>query len=301
MAEGALPRDIWDQGFEEGERRMKRRMLGQASTGLLGGFDIMLGLIVVFSLSGALLSVTTEEMSHAIGAIPFGLAFVYITVGRSELFTENFLVPVGAYFAGRGNGKLLARMWIATLVFNLLGALIIIALVTVDGVLPESALESAGHLGDEFVHREFWPALASAVVAGIAITLFTWLTLAASSEAVKVIIALTIGYVLLLPVLNHAVVGFGEVMLGVMGGQTDASAWDITWRMAVAIVGNTLGGVGFVTMTRLVQVSGEPPDPDHARKGIRDRILLPSAWRKIEAESSAKKFDPLDREDDGRS
>ncbi len=54
MSDGALPRDIWDQGFEEGERRMSRAPIGQASTAMLGGFEVMLALAVVFTLTGAL-------------------------------------------------------------------------------------------------------------------------------------------------------------------------------------------------------------------------------------------------------
>jgi formate-nitrite transporter family protein len=279
MAEGALPREIWDQGFEEGERRMDRRLVGQASTGLLGGFDVMLGLAVVFTLTGALLSITTEEMAHAIGALPFGIAFVFVSIGRSELFTENFLVPVGAFFAGRGSARKLGRMWFWTLVFNFIGIVVLAALLSIDGVLPASALEAAGQLGDQFVERSFLTALASAILAGTAMTLFTWLTLAASSDAARVMIALIVGYLLLLPVLNHAVVSFGEVMLAVLGGATDTTVWDVTWRLGVAALGNTIGGIGFVTMTRLVQVSGEPHDAEHARReGLRERILLPTAF-----------------------
>lgn len=289
MAEGALPRDIWDQGFEEGERRMKRGVAGQASTALLGGFDVMLGLALVFSLSGALMAVTTEDLSHAIGALPFGVAFVFITIGRSELFTENFLVPVGAFFAGRGTVHELARMWGMTLLFNLVGIAILAYLLSIDGVLPGGALEAAGVLGDKFVDRGFGQALASAVVAGVAITLYTWLVLASKTEAAKLVIALVIGYVLLLPVLNHAIVSFGEVMLAVMAGTTDTNVWDVTWRMGVAVLGNTIGGVGFVTMTRLVQVSGEPHDAEHAKnQRLRDRILLPSTWSRADQEKAAE-------------
>lgn len=286
MAEGALPRDIWDQGFEEGERRMKRRLPGLAATAMLGGFDVMLGLALVFTLTGALMSITTEEVSHAIGALPFGVAFIFITIGRSELFTENFLVPVGAFFAGRGTVGQLVRMWAMTLVFNCVGIAILAWLLSIDSVLPSGSLEAAGLLGDKFAERDFGPALASAVVAGVAITLYTWLILATKSESARVIIALVIGYILLLPILNHAIVGFGELMLAVFAGQTETTVWDVTWRLGVAVFGNTIGGVGFVTITRLVQVSGEPHDAEHARHGLRDRILLPSAWSKVDDEQS---------------
>lgn len=276
MTGRALPRDIWDESFEEGERRMKRRFLGQASTGLLGGFDVMMGLLVVVVLTGALSTVTNYEMAHAIGALPFGLAFVFLTIGRAELFTENFFVPVAALLAGRGTLRELGRMWSAALVFNFAGIVVLAAILTIDGVLPESAYDAAGVLGDKFVSRDFLEAFASAIIAGTAMTLFTWLSLAARSEVTQVIAALLIGYVLLLPVLNHVVVGFGELMIAMFAGTTEASFWEVFSRIAIAATGNMVGGVGFITMTRLMQVSGEPHDAEHAKKTpSRETIVVP--------------------------
>jgi formate/nitrite transporter FocA (FNT family) len=34
------------------------------------------------------------EVAHLVGALAFGIAFVFVVIGKSELFTENFLVPV---------------------------------------------------------------------------------------------------------------------------------------------------------------------------------------------------------------
>ena len=36
------------------------------------------------------------EAAHFFGSLFFGIAFVFIVVGRSELFTENFMVPITA-------------------------------------------------------------------------------------------------------------------------------------------------------------------------------------------------------------
>jgi formate-nitrite transporter family protein len=260
------PREIWENSFEEGERRMRRRAVGQISTGLLGGFDVIFALTVVVVLTGALMTVTDAEVAHALGALPFGIAFVFLTVGRAELFTENFLVPVGAFLAGRGSGGALARMWAMALLFNVVGATMIAALLAVPGVLPESALAAAGDLGQRFVDREIGAAIASAVLAGAAITLYTWVALAARSETTRVVLAFAIGYVLLLPVLNHAVVSYAELILGVLAGTTDAGLGESLSRFAIAVIGNTVGGVGFVTLTRLMQVSGEPHDEEHLRR-----------------------------------
>ncbi len=259
-----MPREIWDRSFDEGERRMERTALGQASTGLVGGFDVIAGLIVAMTLTGAVSSIADDELAHAIGSLGFGIAFVLITIGRSELFTENFLVPVGARFAGRGSNGALARMWGFALVFNLIGAASLAAIVSVHGVVPPSAYDAAGKLADTFAGRGYGEAFASAVVAGAVMTVYTWLGMAAKSDVARIMLALLIGFLLLLPTLNHVIVGFGELMIGVISGASHPGLGEILAHFGVALVGNTIGGVGFVTLTRLVQVGGEPHDPEHA-------------------------------------
>ncbi len=258
-----LPREIWDRSFDEGERRMERSWLGQASTGLVGGADVIAGLIIVTVLTGAVATVAGEELAHAIGSLGFGVALVLITIGHSELFTENFLVPVGARLAGRGTSAALARMWSLTFVFNLIGAAMLAAIVSVHGVLPQSAYEAAGELAQTFATRGYGEALASAVVAGAVMTVFTWLAMAATTDIARITLSMLIGYLLLLPTLNHVIVGFAELMMATFSGSIEAGLGESIAHTAVALGGNLLGGVGFVTLTRLVQVGGEPHDPDH--------------------------------------
>ncbi len=51
--------------------------------------------------TGALAAVMPESSAHVLGSLTFGIGFVFLTVGRAELFTENFLIPVAAVFCGR--------------------------------------------------------------------------------------------------------------------------------------------------------------------------------------------------------
>jgi formate/nitrite transporter FocA (FNT family) len=70
--------------------------------------------------------------------------------------------------------------------------------------------------------------------------------------------SLLIGFVLLAPSLNHSVVGFGEIVSGMIAGTTTADIGDLLRTVGLAIAGNLIGGVGLVFLTRLAQVRGEP-------------------------------------------
>ncbi|MBA3438216.1 MAG: formate/nitrite transporter family protein [Thermoleophilaceae bacterium] len=254
----ASPDEIWEAGLDEGERRLTRGNAALGATGFAGGADVFLGLVAVIVTTGALLSVMPDEPAHVIGSATFGLALVLITLGRAELFTENFLIPVSAVYAGRAPLRALLSMWGITFLFNGLGLLLFAAIFSHAGVLEKSALEAAGTLADTQADRDVVPALLSAIGAGTVMTLFTWVAAATASTSARVIAALGVGFLLLAPSLNHAVVSFGEILFGLLADTADAGWGDLARNTSIAVVGNLIGGVGLVFATRLAQVRGEP-------------------------------------------
>jgi formate/nitrite transporter FocA (FNT family) len=255
---GMEPSEIWDSGVDEGERRLTRGSAGLAATGLVGGVDVMLGILALCVVSGAAGLVLPQETAHVVGSLFFGIGFVFIVLGRSELFTENFLIPVSAVFHRLGSGWSLARLWAVTLAFNLIGLGLLSLIFTRAGLVPPETLKAAGRLAETFADRDLVAALLSAVVAGTIMTLFTWLTHAAEESATRLLTALVVGFLLAAPSLNHAVVSFGEMAFGILAGTGRAGWPDLARNFPVAVIGNLIGGLGFVTLARLVQVRGEP-------------------------------------------
>ena len=254
---GRSPQEIWDDALEEGHSRLGRGPGGMVATGVLGGGDVMLGVIALAVSTAALLEVLPEGPAHVLASLTFGIGFAFITVGRSELFTENFLVPVIAAMTGDGAPRSrLVRLWVLTFAGNLAIMLALAAALSVDGVLEPPVLDVAGTLADTLGERDFVPSFISAVIAGATMTLFTWLALAAERDSTRVILALLIGFLLVAPSLNHAVVGFGEMTFGLLAG-TAQIGWDELGKtLATATLGNAVGGLGLSTLTRLFQVSG---------------------------------------------
>jgi formate-nitrite transporter family protein len=255
---GRSPEEIWETSLDEGERRLSRHWTGLAATGFAGGVDVFFSILMLAVLSGALHQVLPEQTAHAIASTSFGIGFVFITLGRAELFTENFLVPVGAVWARRARMVVLVRMWLLTMMANFAGLALLAAIFAVTGVVKPETLEAAGTMADTLAERSTVAAFMSAIAAGTIMTLFTWVVSAAESPSARVVASLVIGFVLAVPSLNHAVVGFGELSFGLIAGTTDAGFGDLLRIVGVAIVGNLIGGVGLVFTTRLAQVRAEP-------------------------------------------
>ena len=263
------PDEIWEEGLDEGERRLSRTPVALAATGFAGGVDIFFSIVILAVVSAGLHEVLPEQTAHVIASLTFGIGFAFITIGRAELFTENFLIPVGAVQAGRKPLSSLLTMWLVTMVFNLIGLTLFAAIFAQGDVLKGSTLETAGTMADTLGNRENISAFLSAVAAGTIMTLFTWVAAAAEGSSGRIIASLIVGFVLAAPSLNHAIVGFGEIIFGIFAGTADSGWGDLARNYGIAVVGNLVGGVGLVFMTRLAQVRGEPDSSSGGREGGR--------------------------------
>lgn len=252
------PTEIWEESVEEGERRLSRSVAGLISTGAVGGLDVMLGIVGLTVVSGALAAVMPEETAHVFGSLAFGIGFVLLIVGRSELFTENFLVPITTVIRGSKRARSVLRLWGGTLVGNLAMLVGLAALLSQAGLMPPSSLDAASAVAETFAERDFLAALFSAIVAGSLMTLLTWLAHAAESDSARIVIAFLVGFLLAAPSLNHAVVSVGEMAFGLFADRGSAEWIDLIQNFPVAVLGNLIGGLTLVTALRVIQVRGEP-------------------------------------------
>src|SRR5205085_2890321 len=130
------PEEIFERTREEGRRRLSRPLLELSSTALLAGVDVSFGIIALGTASALLTPRFGSEVGHLAGSIAFGMAFVFIVIGRSELFTENFLVPIAGLEQTKTSWYKLGELWTVSPVLNLLGGIAILTIATVHGVLP---------------------------------------------------------------------------------------------------------------------------------------------------------------------
>src|SRR3954470_14527188 len=106
--------DTFERTVLEGRRRMSRGWPALIATGLVGGIDVATGVM-------AMLVVEAKTGDKLLGGLAFSIGFIALTLARSELFTEDFLVPVGAVIARQSRVRSLLRLWWVTAAANLVG------------------------------------------------------------------------------------------------------------------------------------------------------------------------------------
>jgi hypothetical protein len=120
--------EAFDRLVSEGSDRLARPLIPLVATGFMGGIDVGVGVL-------AYLVVDHETGQPLLAAAVFPIGFIALLLARSELFTENFLVPVTARVAGHGSWLRLLRLWLVTLAANLAGGLVMAGLIVV--ALPD--------------------------------------------------------------------------------------------------------------------------------------------------------------------
>ncbi len=235
---------VFRETLREGEARLSRSWPALLATGAVGGLDVatgVLGLLLVLQLTG----------SEVGGALAFSIGFIALTLGNSELFTENFLVPIAPIVARRARVWSLLRLWAGTLVTNLAGGWVATGLVIL--ALPQVRPE-AMTLGDHYFRQGIGlTSFASAVLAGGVITLMTWMQRGTESPVAKIIAAVAAAFLLAAGHLNHAIVASLEMFAALQSGAPFSYAQWLA-LLGWAILGNIIGGVLLVTALRLVQV-----------------------------------------------
>jgi formate/nitrite transporter FocA (FNT family) len=247
------PEEMYIRAKREGETRLNRPFAEIASTALAAGFDIVAGVTAMALVSHLLTGTFGREVGHFFGSLAFGIGFLFLVVGRAELFTENFLVPIaGLDHNDRSSWGKLARLWILSPIFNMVGGVIVILILTTHGVLPTGTGVAVTELSSA-IHRNHPLALfMSAVFAGALITAMTWYIEGNVKMNVRMTVAWIAGSLLALGGFNHVVVVTLELFYGIRFGD------DIPWlfllgNFGIATLGNMIGGIGLVTLNRFTQ------------------------------------------------
>ncbi|MGN7251461.1 MULTISPECIES: formate/nitrite transporter family protein [unclassified Arthrobacter] len=88
------PNEIYDRAKREGGRRLDMPALEQVSTGFIAGVTIVFGIVAMAMARELIAPALGTGPGKLAGALAFGLGLVFLVIGRSELFTENFFDPV---------------------------------------------------------------------------------------------------------------------------------------------------------------------------------------------------------------
>lgn len=235
--------------IDEGRRRLSRRFPALIATGLVGGIDVGVGVLALLIVE----SLTNDN--KLLGGLAFTIGFIALTLARSELFTEDFLIPVSTVLARQARLRMLMRLWGGTLVANLIGGWIFTYFIVRGYQISSSKVDaSAVAAGHYYVQLGLGlTAFCLAVLGGAVITLMTWMQHGSNNVIAKVVAAVVAAFVLGAGGLNHAIVASLVMFAALHTGHAPFGYLDWFESALWATFGNVIGGVLLVTLLRVGQ------------------------------------------------
>lgn len=230
----------------EYRRHNKALFMSSFSGGLEIGFSLLL--------MGTLYTLFSEQISPASMTLVLGSAysigFIFVILGRSELFTEHTTLAVLPVLNGSVKITHLLELWAIIFAGNLLGgylfSFILSRLGPAMGIISVEALE---HIATHLVDYSGWLILGSAIFAGWLMGLLSWLVTSSKDTISRIFVIILVTTVIGIAGLHHAIVGSIEVFTGFLASEA-ITFKDYLHFQFWATLGNMIGGTFFVAVIK---------------------------------------------------
>lgn len=248
---------ILDDEIAAGVRQFGRSRSGLALSSLSAGLDIGFGPLLMVVVLTLFAGRESEPVVRLLVANAYAVGFIFVILGRSELFTEHTTLAVLPVLDGKASVSALGRLWGLVWMANLIGAFFFswfAVLVTVE--LGVADVEAFRHLASELIGPAWWAVTLSAVLAGWLMGLLSWLVSAGRDTISQILFVWLVTALIGFIGLHHSIAGSVEVLMGVFAGS--GPSWsDYAFFLIWATVGNAIGGVVFVALIKYGHVTIE--------------------------------------------
>ncbi|AQL43622.1 formate transporter [Halorientalis sp. IM1011] len=238
--------NILEREMENAVRELDRPSKGLLVSGLSAGLNLSFGALfmgMVLTFSPTFPSVFVERFVLAAAS---SIAFLFVVLGQTELFTAHTTLAVLPLLDGRTSLRQLGRLWGVVYVGNLVGCALFAGLIAVLGpaldIVAASAFDS---LARSLLANSSWAILLSGVVAGWLMGLTTWLVAASRDTVGQILIILVVTSTIGFGPFHHAILGTTEVLGAAFLG-TGVTLVEFGRFLLVTTVGNVVGGSVFV-------------------------------------------------------
>ncbi|MBS0000782.1 MAG: formate/nitrite transporter family protein [Cyclobacteriaceae bacterium] len=248
---GEILEEQLETSLHEFNRPYSGLFFSSLNAGLEIGFSILL-MGTVMTLFGDQLS---PEKLHLYLGLCYPLGFIFVIIGRSELFTEHTALAIIPVLRGDVHLKDLFVLWGIVYAGNLLGgfvfSLIIVKIAPEIGFISREAFQA---LAQKVVDYDAWIIFSSAILAGWMMGLLGWLVTSSQETISRIVVVILVTFTIGFAGLHHCIVGSIEVFSGMLASP-EIDFMEYLRFQFWATVGNSAGGAVFVALLKYSHAS----------------------------------------------
>lgn len=235
----------------EGTEELERPSSSIGWSGFAAGLTMGCSMLAQGILQSRLPDTPGRELVAAFG---YTTGFVFVTMGRQQLFTETTLTVMLPVLHKTHAMTDVLRYWGIVFAANIVATLLFAAAATIPGLFQPGTLGAFTELGVKAAEPGFLGVLIKGVFAGWLIALMVWLMPAAASARIFVIVAVT--WLIGAAHFSHVIAGSVETGFAAIQGAIGWQDYLVSF-LVPALVGNSIGGVVFVALLNHAQVKAE--------------------------------------------
>lgn len=240
---------IFQEQIDAGLAEHNRTSRGLFASALAAGLEVGFTLFLAGMLYTLLHEHLPEYLLNILLALSYPVGFIFVVIGRSELFTEHTTRAVIPVLRGSTTVKSLLRVWGIIYAGNLIGGYVMALIISALGSgMDIISKEAFSHLAYNMVKYNWLVTLGSSIVAGWLMGQLSWLVTSSQETISRIVIVVLVTSIIGLGGLHHSIVGSIETFAGVIA--SDISWTDYLHFQLWATIGNMIGGVVFVSVIK---------------------------------------------------
>ncbi|MGD8309899.1 MAG: formate/nitrite transporter family protein [Chromatiales bacterium] len=254
-------REILGEEIQAGLTELRRSGSGLWISAFSAGLDLGFSLLLMAVFMTAATGVLDAPFTELLVANAYTVGFIFVVLGRSELFTEHTTLAVLPVLNRRTTPLSLIRLWVIVYSGNLVGTgLFAVIAAKVGPALGVIDPEAFRVLGDRLLDVDAATTFQSAILAGWLMGLLSWLVTAARDTISQIVIIWLITASIGFAHLPHCIAGTTEVVAAMLSGHPAGAAEALSFLLW-ATLGNAFGGVFFVGVIKYAHVVRSESEP----------------------------------------
>jgi formate/nitrite transporter FocA (FNT family) len=239
--------EIFHRVLASAEEEISTGTMELIFSGLAAGFAITLTFV------GHAAVTEYFPQNEVLAAVLYPIGFIYIILGRYQLYTENTLPPVALVLARLASLPLLFRVWGLVLLGNLIGACLGAFVLAHSHVLATEAARAGAGFASHGLELGWWDVFWKAIFAGWIVGGIVWLDHASRDTIARFFLIYIAFYTISATQLYHVVTAACDAFYYVF--YAGAGLFHVLYAFWLPVfLGNTIGGVFLVALVNYAQI-----------------------------------------------
>ena len=245
------PYEIMVEQIEAGLKEHRRSNIGLFISSLSAGLEVGFSILVI----GIIYTFFKTEVSpgklYLMMALVYPIGYIFVIIGRSELFTEHTVLATIPVLNGKASFKSLLNLWVIIYAGNLFGGYLFGTIILqFNAGTHLISLDFFHFVSQKMVAYSSTNIVVSSIMAGWLMGTLSWLLSSAQDTLSRVAMIFFITFIISIAGLHHCIVGSIEIFMAYFANANNISGLEFFKFQALSTVGNIIGGVVLVALVK---------------------------------------------------